>query len=262
MSIKEGYITGRAQKAHAEEMVERERAAMGGYGPFERDWLLSNTRTKGTLRRLLENVNNGFVEVKEGTLRPRIVGGATASFTSVEGNPSAAPTSFTAVGTTTSETNLWVPAIWSPIPANSMMAGKVYRIEYGGIITTSSAAPGSIWTPRVGQSATPATNITMGATTNVTLIASLSSVPFYGVFTCVIRSLGLAASGAAGTGNGFVTLGGITTTAGVVQVMGATVASTIDNTAATGLISSQTWSASNASNTLTCQWVTPVHSLN
>ena len=49
-------------------------------------------------------------------------------------------------------------------------------------------------------------------------------------------------------------IGGLTTAVGVVQVMGGTVASTVDNTAAIGMILSLTWGTSQANNTATCQW--------
>ena len=261
MSI-EGLTRGRSWLSQQDEIIEKERAGMGGYGPFERAWYLNRKTTKGTLRRLLEHVNDGQVVVRDGQLHPLIRGASKAQFWGGVGQASAAISSFTAVGTTTSETNLWVPAIWTPIPANDMVAGTIYKLAYGGIFSTSSSAPTSTWTPRCGQSATPATNITLGATTASTMIASLASVPFYGEFFVVIRALGLAASGATGTGNGTVSIGGITTAVGVTQVMGGSVATTIDNTAATGLIISQTWSASSASNTLTCQWVSPVTSTN
>ncbi len=155
-----------------------------------------------------------------------------------------------------------MPGIWTPIPANDMVTGKVYKIEAGGVMGTSSAAPTLIWTPRCGQSATPATNVTLGATTAVTMIASLSAVPWYWTFTLAIRALGLAASGATGTGNGFVVIGGITATAGVVQSMGSAVPTTLDNTAATGLILSITFNNSQATNTVQAQFTTPVYSIN
>jgi hypothetical protein len=247
--VTEGLLSGRAWRSHVDEIIDREHHEMGGFGPFERARLLEKApeRVHRLLRRAAEHPEVQNVQ---------------SNFTGVTGQPSAAPSSFTAVGNTNIETNLWVPAIWSPIPANDMVAGKVYRISYGGIFSTSSAAPTSVWTPRAGQSATPSSNVTLGATTASTMIASLSSVPFYGTFELVIRALGLAASGASGTGNGFVSIGGITTATGVTQVMGGTVASTIDNTAATGLIVSQTWGTQAAANTLTCQWASPALSLN
>jgi hypothetical protein len=242
-------MTGRRWRTMLDEIIDMEQESTGGFGPFER-WRL-NERAPERVKRLLA----------KGREHPNLVA-ANSPFASVVGQPSSAPSSFTPVGTTNVETNLWVPAIWTPIPANDMQAGKVYHHQCGGIFGTSSAAPTSVWTPRVGQSATPSSNVTMGASTATTMIASLSSVPFFSQFTFTIRTLGLAASGAGATGNGFVVIGGITTATGVVQSIGATVASTVDNTAATGYVLSQTWGTNAAANILTCQWVTPVLSFN
>jgi hypothetical protein len=248
-------VRGREWRSTIDEMIERERSAMGGLGPFERDWLITK-RSPERVQSLLRKA----AEVAKGEM-PDVLG-VNSPFAAPVGTPGGPPSSFTAVGTTNVETNLWTPAIWSPIPALDMQAGKFYKVEFGGILSTSSAAPTSVWTPRCGQSATPASNITLGATTGSTMIASLASVPFYGTFVLQIRALGLAASGASGTGNGFVCIGGLTTALGVIQVMGATVATTMDNTTATGLIISQTWGTNAAANTLTCQWVTPSRSYN
>lgn len=225
-----------------DELIDKERESLR-CGPFERSWLLE--RAPERARRYLE----------KGKQFPDIFNMANSAFNSPgEGQPVAPPSSFTPVATTNSETNLWTPAIWTPVAANTLYAGKVMKVSYGGIFSTSSAAPTSTWTPRSGQSSTPGSNVTLGATTATTMIASLSNVPFYGEFTLAIRALGLAASGATGTGNGFVVLGGLTVAAGIVQSMGATVATTIDNTSNSGLIVSQTWGTSAAANTLTCQW--------
>lgn len=245
----ETMLTGRAWRTHMDEIIDREKAAMGGFGPFER-------------ARLLEKAPERVLSLlAKGREHPNLVA-ANSQFASVVGQGSAAPASFTAVNTTNVETNLWVPAIWSPIPGNDMAAGKVYKIEAGGVLGTSSSAPTALWTPRCGQSATPGSNITLGATTASTMIASLAAVPWYWTFTMVIRSLGLAASGATATGNGFITIGGLTTAVGVTQVMGGAVPTTIDNTAATGLILSNTWGTNAAANTVQAQFVTPVYSLN
>lgn len=177
---------------------------------------------------------------------------ARQGFASMDVND-APPSSFTAVTASATETNLWTPAIWTPIPANDMRAGKIYKVSCGGILSTTTGTNNLTITARCGQSSTPSSNVSLGATTAVTQTVSLSSVPWYAEFTLGIRSLGLAASGATGTGNGFFTVGDVTTTAGKVMAFGGTVATTIDNTAATGLILSATWSA--ASNSITCQWV-------
>lgn len=242
-------LSGRRGRSLIDECIDRERAAMGGFGPFERARMLERSP---------EKVRSLLLKARE---HPGIVG-VDSQFMGPEGQPSGAPASYAAVNTTNVETNLWVPAIWTPIPANDMQAGKLYENKCGGIFSTSSAAPTSLWTPRVGQSATPSSNVTMGASTATTMIASLASVPFFSQFTFTVRSLGLAASGATATGNGFVTIGGLTTAAGIIQDIGGAVATTLDNTAATGYILSQTWGTNAAANTLTCQWVSPVYSYN
>lgn len=247
--MSEALLTGRAWRSHRDEIIDREKTAMGGFGPFERARLME--KAPESVHKLLQRARDypGVQNVQ-------------SNFTGPTGQPSAPPTSFSAVASTNVETNLWVPAIWTPIPANDMVAGKVYKVEAGGVLGTSSVAPTALWTPRCGQSATPSSNVTLGATTASTMIASLAAVPWYWTFTMVIRSLGLAASGATATGNGYVTIGGLTTAVGVIQSMGGAVPTTIDNTAATGLILGLTWGASQANNTATCQWTSPVLSAN
>ena len=242
-------ITGRPWRVMLDELIDHERTCRGAIlGPWER-WLYLDRAPERT-RALLA----------KGRQFPDVV--CLNGLTAPEGQPSAAIASFTAVNTTHVETNLWVPAIWTPIPANDMQAGKVYKVEAGGVLGTSSVAPTATWTPRCGQSATPSSNVTLGATTGSTMIASLAAVPWYWEFTMVIRSLGLAASGATATGNGVIHIGGLTTAVGVEQVMGGAVPSTVDNTAATGLILSLTWGTNAAANTATCQWTSPVYSIN
>lgn len=255
MSIE--LLAGRAWRLKCEEVIDMERESMGGYGPMERDWLLTRPISEWK-RRLILGVDKGYVKVRDGVLCPVAIGGAESHFAGPAGLAVAAPTSFTAVASTNAETNLWVPALWSPIPALDMEVGKAYEIKAGGVLGTSSSAPTATWTPRCGQSATPATNITLGATTGSTMIASLAAVPWFWHFNLVIRALGLAASGATGTGNGFIVIGGLTTAVGVVQSMGAAIPTTLDNTAATGLILSLTWGTNHANNTAQAQWVTPV----
>ena len=163
------------------------------------------------------------------------------------------PTSFNAVSASATETNLWTPAIWSSIPANDMRAGKVYKVCFGGIFSSTSS-PGTItFTARAGQSSTPGSNVSLGASNATAPPASLTNAPFYGEFTLGIRSLGLAASGAIGVGAGFVHVQGAAATTAVDYLMGGTVPTSIDNTAASGLIVSLTISVSSQS--YQCQWV-------
>lgn len=242
-------LSGRRGRSLIDECIDRERAAMGGFGPFERARMLERSP---------EKVRSLLLKARE---HPGIVG-VDSQFMGPEGQPSGAPASYAAVNTTNVETNLWVPGIWQPIPANSMQAGKFYRVDFGGILGTSSSAPTATFTPRVGQSATPASNVTLGATTAVTMIASLAAVPFNGWLIMQVRALANAASGASAVGGGQIVIGGLTTTAAVSMSMGGTVASTVDNTAATGLVVSITWGTNAAANTITAQYVTPVLSLN
>ncbi|HEY1249178.1 MAG TPA: hypothetical protein VGE97_09335 [Nitrososphaera sp.] len=249
IDLEDQVITGRRWRSILDELIDHERTMRNAtLGPWER-WKYLEKLPERTKRLILKGQQNPELVMLNGLVAP-------------EGQPSGPPTSFTAVNTTNVETNLWVPAIWTPIPANSMTSGKLYQGNAGGVLGTSSAAPTATWTPRCGQSVTPSSNITLGATTGTTMIASLSAVPWTWQFTLNIRNIGLAASGATGTGNGYIVIGGLTTAAGIVQSMGGTVATTIDSTAATGLILSNTWGTNAATNTVTCQWTAPVLSLN
>jgi hypothetical protein len=222
------------------EIIEREIDAGQAFGPFHRQWLLERAPEK--VRRQLELAR----------LFPDIMN-SRQGFASMDVNDFP-PASFTAVANTTAETNLWTPAIWTPIPANDMRAGKVYKVQYGGIIS-NTGTPTLIFTPRCGQSATPSSNVSLGVSPTITTTTGLSNHALYGEFILGIRTLGIAAAGATGTGNGFVCFGNASAPASTVA-MGAAIPTTLDNTVATGLIVSITWGAASASNTLTCQWAT------
>jgi hypothetical protein len=230
------------------DLIDLEREAGQPFGPFHREWLLE--RAPERVRRNLELAAK----------YPHLVGMPASQFTGTEGQVAANPSSFTAVTASATETNLWVPSIWTPIPANTMQAGRVYNIKCGGVFTTTATQGTLKITPRCGQSATPASNVDLGATEAFTWRASLTAKAWYAEFTLVIRALGLAASGATGTGNGYVFTSGTAGNYADDAVMGGTVATTIDNTANSGLILSATISV--ASQSITCQWVTPVRSLN
>lgn len=163
------------------------------------------------------------------------------------------PASHTAVASSTSETNLWSPSLWSPIAAFDPKPGKAYMLRCGGIIS-NTATPTIIFTPRYGQSATPASNLALGASVTVTTASGLSSTPWYAEFVLGIRQLGIAAAGSSATGNGYVVIGGPAATASTLIGLGGTVVSTLDHTVAGGLILSVTWGTNSASNTITAQW--------
>lgn len=170
------------------------------------------------------------------------------------------PSSFTAYNTSTTKTNLWTPAIWTPILASDMKAGKMYRVNAGGTITTT-ATPTIIFDMMFGTSATPASNITFGASATVTLGTIPASSPFFVDFVFGIRSLGLAASGATGTGSGVVTVAGSATAASQSIVIGSAVPTTLDQTTAQGVVLAATWGTNSASNSIQCLWAT-IRSLN
>lgn len=169
------------------------------------------------------------------------------------------PASHTAVANTVTRTNLWVPSLWTFIPAFDPVPNKVYQLRCGGIISTTGT-PTIVVNPTWGQSATPASNVALGATTTWTL-GTLSNAPWYAEFTLGFRQLGIAASGATATGNGFIVVGGASGAVSQTVSMGSTVPTTLDHTTAQGLVLDVTWGAASASNTITCQW-TLLQSLN
>lgn len=162
------------------------------------------------------------------------------------------PASHTAVTANGTRTNLWNPALWTPIPALDLKPGKGYHLRCGGILSTTTGSNTIIFNPTFGQSSTPASNAALGASTTVTLTASLSNVPWWAEFVLSVRSLGIAAAGATITGNGFVTIGGAAAAAGIIIPIGGTVVTNADHTVAQGLGLDVTWGA--ASNSITAQW--------
>lgn len=103
--------------------------------------------------------------------------------------------------------------ICCPINVGDARAGKIYQAKAGGIYSTAASGTLTI-TPRIGISATAATNITLGASGAQTVPVSVSGVPWYLQFTLVIRSIGLAGANSIAFGNGFFTGTGTVATAG------------------------------------------------
>ncbi len=177
---------------------------------------------------------------------------ARQSFTAVD-LCEAPPASHAAVVSTATRTNLWVPALWTPIPAFDLRPGKAYTLRAGGIVSTTGT-PTLIFTPTFGQSTTPGSNLSLGGSTTTALGSALASVPWYAEVTMVVRSLGVAASGATVTANGLVVVGGPAATASQTFAVGGTVVTNADHTTAQGLCLDVTWGTSSASNTITAQW--------
>ena len=173
-----------------DDIIARERAC-GVFGPFSQQrWLARAPQ-----------------HIKDHLSRARKfpgVYGASQGFGTMVGNPVYPPSSFTPITASATETNFWTPAIWTPIPANDMTAGKGYHVKCGGIFTSTGTQGLLTFTPRCGQSSTPSSNITLGASNVTAPPASLTSQAWYAEFTMTIRALGLAASGATGTGILFI----------------------------------------------------------
>lgn len=112
--------------------------------------------------------------------------------------------------TATSETGLWNVANYSPINANDMTPGKIYRLSAGGILST--AASGTlIITPRYG---TTTGGVTLGASVTQTVPINLSNVPWYLQFDLVCRTIGAPGSNSTVIGSGFFVSAGTAATAG------------------------------------------------
>lgn len=162
------------------------------------------------------------------------------------------PASHASVNTTVTRTNLWVPAIWTPVAAMDPRAGKAYLLRAGGIISTT-ATPTIIFNTTWGQSTTPGTNVAVGTTTTFTL-GTITNAPWYAEFVLGFRQVGIAASGATATGNGYVSVGGAAAAVSQHVTMGGGIVTTLDQTTAAGMVFDVTWGTSSASNTITAQW--------
>lgn len=141
-------------------------------------------------------------EKKDGLYMPVIRGGSRQYFMDTLAEPPLA--NLTAV-TATSETGLWVVAQYSPIAAYDCRVGKIYKLTAGGIWTNATTGSLTI-TPRFGQSATIATNISMGPNINAATVGTTATTSNGWILEliCVCRTVG-ATGGANGTviGSGF-----------------------------------------------------------
>jgi hypothetical protein len=108
----------------------------------------------------------------------------------------------------TSETVL-IPTLWTPIPAFEPRAGKIYRLEVGGTCTTGASGT-LIITPRLG---TTISGTALGASPTQTVVPSITTAPFYFVYTLVFRDIGQAGANSHAVGTGFWTSNGAVATA-------------------------------------------------
>lgn len=224
------------------DVVEREQAAGLYFGPCHRKW--QNDRAPEHVRRMLERAKTSDIRA------------AQTIFTAAEQQLFPPASLRAAINTTTTETNLWDPGLWALIPALTMRAGTTYKVSFGGVFGTT-ATPTIVYTARCGtNNSAPPTGTTLGASPTVTL-GTATAQPFYGEFTMGVRSIGVAASGATVTGNGFaVHCGAAAATISPVVCFGGAVPTTVDHTVAQALGVSIIWGANSASNTLTPQWMT------
>lgn len=228
-----------------DELVQLEHDAGVMFGPFHRKWLLQ--RAPERVRRDLDQARQhpNLVAAKQGFTGPDLRDAATANLRA-------------AINTTTTETNLWDPGLWGLISAFDMRPGKTYVVRFGGVMGTT-ATPTIAWRARCGtNNSAPPTGTDLGISPTVTL-GTFTAQPFFGYFEMVVRSIGVAASGATVTGNGFVCMPAAAAATVVPQTpFGGAIPTTVDDTANQGLGVSITWGASSASNTLTPQWMIPV----
>lgn len=222
-----------------EELSRREKAKGIPCGPFTRSLMLR--KAPAHVRARLERAR-----------RPPYLYATRQGFAGMDVND-ANPAAFGAVGSTSvAEVNLWtLPSTWSGIGVNDMRAGKVYEVSFGGIWTFSAGTV--VFTGRMGTSATPASNIIMGAASNTQTPTAATAAPFYGEMKVIVRALGVAAGGASVWGTGEVACGQANADATLTFLFGGA-ATTIDNTIAQGLVVSVTFGSS-AAQSFTTEWV-------
>lgn len=106
---------------------------------------------------------------------------------------------------------LWSGADFTPLFARDAKAGKIYRIEAGGLISTGASGTLLI-TPGIGTSA-PGT--TLGATVNAqTVPVSLTNVPWELDAKFIVRTIGAKGVNSTMIGTGSFRMPGTAATAG------------------------------------------------
>lgn len=229
--------------------IEREQAAGMPYGPFHRQWLFERAPEK--VRAILATMQ---AERRKADERGFDIVASKQGFTATD-YADFPPASFTAINTTTTETNLWNPGIWGSLPIGEIRGGRGWQLDFGGVHGTT-ATPAISFRARVGtNNATPPTGVDLGVGPTMTL-GTFTAQPFYGtgIFGC--RSIGVAASGATMTGSGYVICAGAAAATTVATcVFGGAVPTTVDHTVAQGLSVSVIWGTSSGSNTITAQYM-------
>lgn len=213
------------------------------FGPLHRKYLIE--KAPSDVRKNLELAQ----------LRPNLIG-ASSDFTAPEWKRFPPGNLRAPIASTTVETNLYDPNFWARIPAHSMVGGRFYEINFGGVCGTTGT-PTIVWRARFGtNNSAPPTGTDLGIGPTMTL-GGFSAQPFTGQGFFGVRVAGVAASGLTMTGNGFVIMPGAAAATTVPTcVFGGAVPATLDESIDQGISVSMAWSASSASNTLTPQWMT------
>lgn len=242
-----------------EDVVRREIAAFGPFGPFHRRWLLERAPERvrcylelGRLHPELRMVRQGFAAMDTNDAN-------TADFSAR--NTSASELSLLGGDANGAPTQALINQ-YCAIPANDARAGKVYKVYFGGVHSTTGT-PTIIFTPRWGSSTTIGTNVSLGVSQTLTTGSGVSNQPFYGEFVFTVRTAPPGATQGTGKGHGYVCLGTSTTAAALVTMgkTSATIDTTGQGTAGCGLQMGVTWGTSSASNTITPEnWL--IQSLN
>lgn len=105
---------------------------------------------------------------------------------------------------------LWLGSQFSPIFANDPKAGRIYCVRAGGLISTAASASTMRISPFLGAIST----ITLGASGDQTVPASLSNQPWYLQFDLVYRTIGAAGTNSTCIGTGLFQSAGTVGTAG------------------------------------------------
>lgn len=222
-----------------DELIDRERACGVLHGPFWQHKFLARAPERVRRELQLAAARPGLVAMRNDMDTP-----VQQEFPNFSG---------IAAVTSGTEINLWNPAIWTPIPANDAEPGCGYVVSFGGLYSNrATGTPTSAWSARWGNNnSSPPTGTLLGAASNATYMgAATTAKPFFGQVIVVVRAVGATGSAVA---TGFVTAISDTVTIGKQWLFGGA-PSTIDTTAAAGISISHVWGATNASNTLTCQW--------
>lgn len=234
-----------AREASLDWFIEREQEVGVLFGPFHRERQLRSAPEK--VRRILAEMQRAsFVGLEA----------SSQGFTDM-GDRGFPPANLrAAIASTTTETNLWDPGIHCTLPVGTIQAGKCWTVRAGGVAGTTGT-PTIVGTTRIGtNNSAPPTGTTLGASNTVTM-PTISAQPFkiFGDYGCRVN--GVAASGAAITGDAviFFSAAAAATVTPHVICGGSVAATSIDETVLQGIGVSITWGTSSASNTLTPQWV-------